>query len=131
MLFDLKVLNGVMTPKFDKYSNIYSVTIEENVTELLLEYKASPDNYVKVKGNSNLKPGDNIVYIDVITEDTTNTYRLFVYKEYTETVFKAKELLESVEVKKELPEYVAPLIGGTCLLIIILFGVLLFKKRKN
>ena len=131
MLFELKVLNGVMTPKFDKYNNIYSVIIEENVTELLLEYKSNPDNYVKVRGNSSLKPGDNNVYIDVIMENVTNTYRLLVYKESTGTVFNAKELVSELEVKKELPVYVAPLIGGICILIILLCGFLLFKKRKK
>lgn len=131
MLFDLKVLNGVMTPKFDKYNTMYSVSIDENVTELMLEYKASPDDYVKVIGNESLSNGNNNVYIEVINDDNVVTYTLMVYKEYTETVFNVKELVSEVEVKEELPEYVAPTIVAVCILIIILFGLLLFRRKQR
>ena len=58
-----------MTPKFDKYNNVYSVSIEENVTELMLEYKGNPEYYVRVVGNNNLVPGDNVVFIEVTTDE--------------------------------------------------------------
>ena len=130
MLNELKVLNGVMTPKFDKYNNVYSVSIEENVTELMLEYKANPEYYVRVVGNNNLVPGDNVVFIEVTTDEYVNSYQLLVYKEYTESVFNVKELVSELEVKKEVPEYVAPLIVGIGFLIIAVFYLILFKKKK-
>ena len=130
MLFDLKVLNGVMTPKFDKFNNIYSVTVEENVTELMLEYKTDSDNYVKVIGNNNFVNGDNIVLLEVVSSDNITTYTLLVYKEYTESVFKSSELLEIPKTREELPKYVAPTIASICIIIIIFFAILLFKKKK-
>ena len=130
MLNELKVLNGVMTPKFDKYNNVYSVSIEENVTELMLEYKANPEYYVRVIGNNNLVPGENVVFIEVTTDEYINSYQLLVYKEYTESVFNVKELVSELEVKKEVPEYVAPLISCIGFLIIAMFYLLLFKKKK-
>ncbi len=131
MLNELKVLNGVMTPKFDKYNNVYSVSIEENVTELMLEYKANPEYYVRVVGNNNLVPGDNVVFIEVTTDEYVNSYQLLVYKEYPESVFNVKELVSELEVKKEVPEYVAPLIISGGFLIIVMFYLILFKKKKT
>ena len=130
MLNELKVLNGVMTPKFDKYNNVYSVSIEENVTELMLEYKANPEYYVRVVGNNNLVPGDNVVFIEVTTDEYVNSYQLLVYKEYTESVFNVKELMSELEVKKEVPEYVAPLIISIGFIIIAVFYLILFKKKR-
>ena len=129
MLNELKILNGVMSPKFDKYNNVYSVSIEENVTELMLEYKANPEYYVRVIGNNNLVPGDNVVFIEVTTDEYVNSYQLLVYKEYTESVFNVKELVSELEVKKEVPEYVAPLIISIGFIIIAVFYLILFKKK--
>ena len=130
MLNELKILNGVMSPKFDKYNNVYSVSIEENVTELMLEYKANPEYYVRVIGNNNLVPGDNVVFIEVTTDEYVNSYQLLVYKEYTESVFNVKELVSELEVKKEVPEYVAPLIISIGFIIIAVFYLILFKKKR-
>ena len=114
----------------NKYNNVYSVSIEENVTELMLEYKTNPEYYVRVIGNNNLVPGDNVVFIEVTTDEYVNSYQLLVYKEYTESVFNVKELVSELEVKKEVPEYAAPLIISIGFIIIVIFYLILFKKKK-
>lgn len=130
MLEDLEILNGIISPEFDIYNNIYSVSILEDVDELVINYKVSDGYVVNIIDNNNLVSGENEVYIQVIKENEINTYTLLVNKEETEDVADLKYLLEPLEVKEELPTYVAPLIGGSCLFLIFIFFLIIFRKRK-
>ncbi len=130
MLEDLEILNGIISPEFDIYNNIYSVSILEDVDELVINYKVSDGYVVNIIDNNNLVSGENEVYIQVIKENEINTYTLLVNKEETEDVVDLKYLLEPLEVKEELPTYVAPLVGGSCLFLIFIFFLIIFRKRK-
>lgn len=130
MLEDLEILNGIISPEFDIYNNIYSVSILEDVDELVINYKVSDGYVVNIIDNNNLVSGENEVYIQVIKENEINTYTLLVNKEETEDVADLEYLLEPLEVKEELPTYVAPLIGGSCLFLIFIFFLIIFRKRK-
>ena len=131
MLNDLEIINGELSPEFDCLNNIYSVTIPENVDELVMDYSVTDGYIVNVIDNKDLASGENEVYIQVIKDEEINTYTLLVYKESSEPVFNYDYNLDTVEVEEELPEYVAPLIGGSCFLIILIVFLLLFKKRKS
>ena len=131
MLNDLKIINGVLSPGFDIYNNIYSVNIDENVDKLVIEYDVDSDYIVNIIDNESLVPGNNEVYLQVIKDNEINTYTLLVYKEETDTVVNYDYLLEPLEVKEELPSYVAPLIIGCCFFVILLVFILLFKKKKH
>ncbi len=130
MLEDLEILNGIITPEFDIYNNIYSVSIAEDVEELVINYKVSDDYVVNIIDNNNLVPGENEVYIQVIKENEINTYTLLVNKEETEQASNLEYLLEPLEVKEELPTYVAPLIIGSCIFLMLVFFLIIFKKKK-
>lgn len=131
MLNDLEIINGELSPAFDSLNNIYSVTVSEDVDELVMEYSA-PDGYiVNVIDNQDLDEGENEVYLQVIKDEEINTYTLLVYKESSEPVFNYEYMTETIEVESELPEYVAPLIIGSCILIILIFAILLFKRKKS
>lgn len=131
MLNDLEIINGELSPAFDSLNNIYSVTVSEDVDELVMEYSA-PDGYiVNIIDNQDLDEGENEVYLQVIKDEEINTYTLLVYKESSEPVFNYEYVPETIEVESELPEYVAPLIIGSCLLIILIFAILLFKRKKS
>ena len=131
MLNDLKIINGVLSPEFDIYNNIYSVNIDENEDKLVIEYDVDSDYIVNIIDNESLVPGNNEVYLQVIKDNEINTYTLLVYKEETDTVVNYDYLLEPLEVKEELPSYVAPLIIGCCFFVILLVFILLFKKKKH
>ena len=130
MLEDLEILNGIITPEFDIYNNIYSVSIAEDVEELVINYKVSDDYVVNIIDNNNLVPGENEVYIQVIKENEINTYTLLVNKEETEQASNLEYLLEPLEVKEKLPTYVAPLIIGSCIFLMLVFFLIIFKKKK-
>ena len=131
MLLDLEILNGELSPVFDIYNDVYSVTIDDDITSLVMDYEVEDGYIVNVIDNTGLEEGENEVYIQVIKDEEINTYTLLVYKESSEPVFNYEYVPEPMEVEEELPEYVAPLIGGSCLLIILIVFLLLFKKRKS
>ena len=131
MLNDLEIINGELSPAFDSLNNIYSVTVSEDVDELVMEYSTTDGYIVNVIDNQDLDEGENEVYLQVIKDEEINTYTLLVYKESSETVFNYEYVPETIEVESELPEYVAPLIIGSCILIILIFAILLFKRKKS
>ena len=96
-----------------------------------MDYEAEDGYVVNVIDNTGLEEGENEVYIQVIKDEEINTYTLLVYKESSEPVFNYEYVPEPMEVEEELPEYVAHLIIGSCLLIILIVFLLLFKKRKS
>ncbi|HIU11628.1 MAG TPA: hypothetical protein IAB65_02895 [Candidatus Onthocola stercorigallinarum] len=131
MLEDLNIVNGELTPEFDIYNNIYSVSVAGYVDELVIDYEVTDGYVVNVIDNHDLVPGENEVYIQVIKNEEINTYTLLVNKKSSEAVVNYDYLLEPLEVEEELPEYVAPLIGGICFFIILCTFLLLFKKKKK
>ena len=131
MLSDLEIINGELSPAFDSLNNIYSVTVSEDVDELVMEYSTTDGYIVNVIDNQDLDEGENEVYLQVIKDEEINTYTLLVYKESSEPVFNYEYMPETIEVESELPEYVAPLIIGSCILIILIFAILLFKRKKS
>ena len=72
MLNDLKIINGVLSPEFDIYNNIYSVNIDENVDKLVIEYDVDSDYIVNIIDNESLVPGNNEVYLQVIKDNEIN-----------------------------------------------------------
>ena len=131
VLEHLNIVNGELTPEFDIYNNIYSVSVAGYVDELVIDYEVTDGYVVNVIDNHDLVPGENEVYIQVIKNEEINTYTLLVNKESSEAVVNYDYLLEPLEVEEELPEYVAPLIGGICFFIILCTFLLLFKKKKK
>ena len=130
MLTDLEILNGELSPVFDIYNDIYSVTVDEDVDYLVMDYDVSEGYVVNVIDNESLSAGENEVYIQVINGEDINTYTLLVYKEDSEPVVNYDYLMEPLEVEEEMQEYVPPLIIGGCILIILITFFILFHKKK-
>lgn len=131
MLTDLEVLNGALSPEFDIYNDIYSVTIDEDVEELVIDYTVEEGFVVNIIDNDSLTAGENEVYLQVIQGEEINTYTLLVYKEDSKPVINYELIPEEVEVAKEMNPYTAPIIIISCLLIIFFFFWILFHKRTK
>ena len=86
VLEDLNIVNGELTPEFDIYNNIYSVSISEEIDELVIDYKVTDGYVVNIIDNHDLVPGENEVYIQVIKNEEINTYTLLVNKKSSEEV---------------------------------------------
>lgn len=130
MLEDLRINNGVMYPKFDKYNNVYTITIENDINTLAIDYELLPNTVIDIVGNENLKVGENIIYLN-ISGKNNGTYTLYVNKKEEQKATSMLDQYQVIEAKKEIPGFVGPLIGIICFLLIILSYVLLFSKKKS
>lgn len=88
-LSKLQVNQEGLTPNFNKTKTNYAITVGENVDSL--KVTATPEastSKVSVTGNTNLKNGDNKIYITVTAQDGTK-------KVYTITVTKTADAVKS------------------------------------
>lgn len=131
MLEDLVILNGELSPEFDIYNDIYSVSIDESVDQLVIDYQVSEGCMLNIIDNEDLSAGENEVYLQVIDGELVSTYTLLVYKESSKPVINYDYLLEPVEVKSETPTYAGALIVGASLVILVIVFYILFHKKKN
>lgn len=131
MLKKLEVLNGELSLKFDPLNTKYTVNMNTNDNELKLELEATDDSEISIFNN---KIDNNTEVVITVYNDTDiMSYYLEVYKIDNKNVANVNDYFSTLEVnsKKEIPNYVAPLIASICFLIILFFFSLLFKKRKN
>lgn len=132
MLLDLKILNGDMPLKFDKYVNNYTVEIKEDVTNLEIEYKCNNDDSVNITNNDNLDFGINYVFIEVINNEEKNVYVLEVYKKRDENVFNEIKIESEIKNEEKMPDYIPiGLIVGGFLIILFTFWLLFHKKKSR
>ena len=132
MLHNLQILNGELSPDFEETNNTYTVSVTSDVASLKLIYTIDEEAVVEIKGNDNLGAGENMVLIEVTNENNElTTYSLLVTKEKAVTASSLIEPSIPVEVKKELPTYVAPLIACICFVLILISFALIFHKKKN
>ena len=131
MLLDLKILNGDMPLKFDKYVNHYTIKISEDVYSLEIDYKCSENDTIKILNNENLGYGTNYVFIEVTSNNEKNMYTLEVYKKETKNVFNETKIINIEPKEEKLQDYipVGLIVGG--FFIIILTFWLLFHKKKS
>jgi len=133
MLKDLKILNGNLELEFNEYTYEYTVTVENNVNSLDIDYLLAEDSYIKIKDNI-LDEEENIVYLNVYNVNEEITYTLYVYKELTSEVSgidNYKMSLLAYE-KEELEVYKIQLLTvSVFLLIVLVFSILFRRKRKS
>ena len=131
MLENLEIVNGLLSPEFDIYNNIYSVDVASDVSSLVINYEVSDGYTVNIIDNHDLDYGENEVYIQVIKESEINIYTLLVYKENVEKVINYEDLVDTVEVQSEMNPYTPYIIIGSCLIIILVVFYFLFLKGKK
>lgn len=130
VLLDLKILNGNMPLKFDKYVNSYTVLIESNVEFLEIEYKIRDTDEIKIINNENLNYGLNYIFLEITSDNEKNVYTLEVYREKVESVMKYQEVtLGSGD--KVMNENTPYIISFVCFLVILLFFIVIFVRRKS
>lgn len=132
MLLDLKILNGDMPLKFDKYVNNYTVEIKEDVTKLEIEYICNNDDLVTIKNNDNLDFGINHIFIEVVNNEEKNVYVLEIYKKRDENVFNEIKIESEIKSEEKMPDYIPiGLIVGGFLIILFTFWLLFHKKKSR
>ena len=82
-LSTLSVLEGEITPTFDKEENSYSMTVDPHIKSLTITAEPEADtSNVTILSNSNFQIGENEVVIRVTAENSsTRDYKIIVTKE--------------------------------------------------
>lgn len=130
MLINLEVYNAALSPIFDSNNLLYTVYVNNNVNNLDLFTEAEEGYEVNIVGNNDFKEGENTILIEVSNGIELNTYMINVIKETTVTNY-IYDIPEPLEIQKELPQYVAPLIGIICFILIITLYTILFHKKRR
>ena len=130
VLLDLKILNGDMPLKFDKYVNSYTVLVESNVEFLEIEYKIRDTDEIKIINNENLNYGLNYIFLEITSDNEKNVYTLEVYREKVESVMKYQEVtLGSGD--KVMNENTPYIISFVCFFFFFLFFIVIFVRKKS
>lgn len=132
MLIDLKILNGDLELKFNKYTYEYTVVVKNDITSLDIDYTLEDGAYLNIRNNI-IDEDENIVYIDAYDEEKTITYTLYVYKEDIKTVNGIENYIESLEVantQKEVSTYEVQILCVSMFLTIIILFSIIFRRRK-
>lgn len=131
-LQSLKIKDVVLTPTFNSMTNDYSALLEKDLKELnITTITEDPSANVEIKGNKDLKNGENTITITVTSSDGENkqVYTIKVTKEIKKEEKKTKTT--TVVKKKKNNTWLIILLSVLGLGIIILVYFLLFKKKKN
>ena len=132
MLTELKILNGILELKFDKYTYEYTVLVEEDIKRLDFEYLTTDNVSVNIRNNY-IYDGEGLVYVDVINNDNIITYTFSTHKETTNLVSGIDDYKKSLELTKidniELYE-IQILCSGVFIIIVIIF-CLIFRKKHT
>lgn len=129
----LNILNGNMSPKYDKYNDIYSVNISSDVNSLELDYTIKENEAISVYGNLDFEAGDNKVIIAIKENEETNYVTLMVNKEAVETVSSVNDEYINLTIIKDdyIPKYAPHLIALSCFSIILLIFCLFYLRKRN
>ena len=129
----LNVLNGSMTPKYDKYNDLYTVNINSGVDVLEFDYKIKENKTIDVYGNLDFEEGENKVIIAIKENEETNYVTLMVNKEAVKTVSSVNDDYINLMINNDdyIPEYAPHLIALSCFSIILLIFCLFYLKRRK
>ena len=131
MIEDVKILNGTLDLKFDKYTYNYTVSVDKDVESLEFSYKLKEDTYVEILDNV-LDDKENIVKLNVYNVNEEVTYTFYVYKETME-VNGLNDYMESlkVEVKEPTYFYKVEILAVSIFLVIVIIFSLLFHRKSS
>ncbi len=131
MIEDLKIINGNLELKFDKYTYLYTVTVDNNINSLEFTYSLADNTYIDIRDNY-LDKEENLVYIDVYNNEEVSTYTFYVYKENIEEVSGIDNYLASLEVKNEdvTSLYKIQILSISMFLIIVIIYAIIFRRKR-
>ena len=134
LLIDNMVINNaIIEPKFDKYNNYYSVTINDSVTSLDINCEYNLDKYnVSITNNDNLID-NKFIYVTIYNKETNekNIYILKIFIEKSnDTVANVEDnAIKELKIEnKEKNKLIAPSVGFTCFILIIFIYYLMFLR---
>lgn len=134
-LSGLEIEDATLSPAFDSMTNDYTLSVGMDIDKLdIITTTEDPSATVVVKGNENLKVGENTITITVTSSDgeSKQVYTLIVTKEDLEDDSKEKEEINTSKVeKKKNNTWLIILLSVLGLGLIVVAFLIIFKKKKN
>lgn len=131
MLIDLKILNGNLDVKFDKYTYLYTVRIDNDLNKLDFSYILDNNVSINIRDNNNITDG-SIVYIDVFNGKRIITYTFNIYKDDTNEVINVINIEDELLLEKSNENFITTNLLFTVMFFIIIFlYLLIFRKLKK
>lgn len=130
-LEELTILNGELSPSFDKLNNEYTIILPKEEYTIEINYKASEGCDVSLADNFDLQNNSQVTLL-VTNEKNKSEYHFHILKEEEE-----ETLTTFNEEKIEVPSgfmytYKLYIIPSICfLLIIITYKCIFYKKKKH
>ena len=131
-LQNLKIKDVVLSPTFNSMTNDYSAKLTKDLDKVeITTTTEDPSAKVEIKGNEELKEGENTITITVTSSDGENkqVYTIILTKEKEE--IETKKTTTTVVKKKKNYTWLILLLSVLGLGIIIGTYILIFKKKKN
>ena len=132
-LDELNIKDAVLSPTFNQLTNDYTTSVKNEVTELdITTVTEDPSAKVEIKGDKDLKEGENTLTITVTSSDGENkqVYTIIVTREEKEEKTTKKIVTKKVTKKKN-NKWLILIISVVALAIIITSFILIFKKKKK
>lgn len=136
-LSGLEITDATLSPGFDSMTNDYTLTIGLDVEKLdIITTTEDPSAKVVIKGNEDLKEGENTITITVTSSDgeSKQVYTLIVTKEdiEEEPIEEEKENVTTSKVeKKKNNTWLIIILSIIGLALIVVAFLIIFKRKKK
>lgn len=135
-LSGLEIEDATLSPAFDSMTNDYTLSVGMDIDKLdIITTTEDPSATVVIKGNEDLKEGENTVTITVTSSDgeSKQVYTIIVTKEEQEEDIKDKkeEVSTSKVEKKKNNTWLIILLSVLGLGLIVVAFLIIFKKKKK
>ena len=130
-LQSLTIKDALLSPTFNSMTNDYTAKVTKDLKTLDIKTTTEdPSAKVEIKGNKDLKEGENTITITVTSSDGENkqVYTIIVTKEKKE---ETKKVTTTAVKKKKNNTWLIILLSILGLGIIITTFLIIFKKKKN
>lgn len=130
ILNKLVIKNGDISPQFDPLNNQYTVTLDNDIYNLELDYKLDSAININILDNNDLKNNSKVSLV-LSENDKTVTYELHILKDEREELPVFLETNNNYDTSF-MSLYKIYIIPSTCLILIfIIFKILFHKKHKQ
>lgn len=136
-LSGLEITDATLSPNFDSMTNDYTLTVGLDIEKLdIITTTEDPSAKVVIKGNEDLKEGENTITITVTSSDgeSKQVYTLIVTKEELkeDTLEEEKENITTSKVeKKKNNTWLIVLLSIVGLALIVVAFLIIFKTKKK
>ena len=125
----VEVLNGTLSREFESTNNIYSVTLNDDATSLMMNCETESGITINIYNNEYIAGEENkVIYEAVDEEGKKEEYVFYLEKDITTPVFATS--YEEEEKEKIIPHLKWYVISGVVFINLFLFKIIVLGFKK-